>query len=109
DTAEFVVVVLTTAPNLGDAEHIARGLVELRHAACVNVVPGVRSFYRWQGSIEEDQEVQLVIKTTRACIEPLQAWLEENHPYDVPEFVMLSADGSDDYLRFVREATAPER
>lgn len=104
-----VVIVLSTAPNMDDAERIARGLVEARHAACVNLIPGIRSFYRWQGAIEDEQELQLVIKTTRVCIEALKTWLAEHHPYDVPELLVLTADGSDDYLRFVREATAPAR
>lgn len=51
-----VVIVLTTAPKTDDAERIARGLVEARHAACVNLIPGIRSFYRWQGAIEDEQD-----------------------------------------------------
>lgn len=101
-----VIVVLTTAPNEADAKRIARGLIETRHAACVNVLPGLRSFYRWQGAIEDEAEVQLVIKTTQHRIESLKTWLGAHHPYDVPEFLVLPAGGSDDYLRFVREATA---
>lgn len=106
-TTTDVCVVLTTAPNDADAERIARGLIETRQAACVNLVPGVRSFYRWQGAIEDEREVQLVIKTTQGRIESLKTWLLEHHPYDVPEFLVLVAGGSDDYLRFVHEATAP--
>ncbi|MFK7997952.1 MAG: divalent-cation tolerance protein CutA [Polyangiales bacterium] len=109
DTDSEVLVVLTTAPNVDDAERIARGLIESRHAACVNLLPGVRSFYRWKGAVEDEQEIQLVIKTTGGCIEALETWILEHHPYDVPELLILSADGSDDYLRFVREATAPAR
>lgn len=101
-------VVLSTAPTIADAERIARGLVEARLSACVNIMPGIRSIYRWKDTIEDEGELQLIIKTSDGCVDRLKLWLAEHHPYDVPELIVLSADGSDDYLRFVRDATAPQ-
>ena len=80
-----------------------------RLAACVNLVPGVRSFYRWQGEVHDDPEVQLLIKTEADRLEELEAWLREHHPYDVPEIVALAIDrGSADYLAWITGQTRPE-
>ena len=82
-------VVLTTAPDATTAKVLARDLVERRLAACVNLLPGVTSIYRWEGAVEEAGEVLLVIKTRRGRLAELEAELVELHPYDVPEFVAL--------------------
>jgi len=84
-----VLVVLTTVGSEDDAVRIASALVERRLAACVNVIPGVRSIYRWQGAIQDDREVLLVIKTTGDRREALTVALAELHPYEVPEIVAL--------------------
>ncbi|MEM9731590.1 MAG: divalent-cation tolerance protein CutA [Myxococcota bacterium] len=89
-TEDPLVVVLCTAPDEVAAERLAAGLVEARLAACVNVVPGLRSFYRWEGKLEHDDELQLIIKTRSARFDEVAAWLAEHHPYDVPEVVALS-------------------
>lgn len=78
-----------TAPDLAVARALARALVEHKSAACVNLVPGVQSIYRWQGQIEESSEVLLVAKTTAGRIADLVRQLRELHPYDVPECVVL--------------------
>lgn len=97
-----LIVILCTVPDAAAAETLARGLVEARLAACVNAIPGVRSFYRWQGKIEADDEIQLVIKTRRECFDGVAAWLKANHPYDTPEIIALpAAHVSDDYLEWV--------
>lgn len=80
-------VVLITAPDEAVAERLARGLVEERLAACVSRVAGLRSTYRWEGRIEDEAEVLLVVKTRRERLGDLAAWLAEHHPYDVPELV----------------------
>jgi len=82
-------VVLTTAPDRETALELARGLVERRLAACVNVVDGVTSVYRWRAAIEEQREVLLVIKTVRGRLEALERDLADRHPYDVPECIAL--------------------
>ena len=93
------IVVLNTCSSADEAERIARRLVEARLAACVNVVAGARSFYRWQGAIESAQEWLLVIKTSRVLFEGLRAELEKIHSYEVPELIALPiVEGSPNYL-----------
>ena len=82
-------VVLSAAPDRDTAWRIARTLVEEERAACVNLVPGARSIYRWRGAIEEADEFLLVVKTTAAALPALLARLAELHPYDVPEAIAL--------------------
>lgn len=83
-------VVLITAPDLEVGRVLARTLVGARAAACVNLVPGLTSVYRWQGEVQEDPEVLLVAKTTCGRMAELEALLAEHHPYDVPECVALA-------------------
>jgi periplasmic divalent cation tolerance protein len=104
---EFVIV-LTTLPMEEDATSFATTLVEERLAACVNIHGEVRSIYRWQGTIEHDQEHPIVIKTTSECLSRLFERIRELHPYDVPEFVVLPVvDGSGAYLNWIRDSTSP--
>ena len=86
-----LIVVFCTVPDDATAEHLARGLVERKLAACVKIIPGVRSFYRWEGKIEVGSEIQLLIKTRRAHFEAIDTWIHREHPYDVPELVALLA------------------
>jgi len=96
------IVVLSTAASAEEAEKLARGLVEARVAACVNVVPGMRSFYRWKGAIEDAAEWLLVIKSSRARFEALRAMLEKLHSYEVPEVIAISViDGAENYLNWM--------
>lgn len=97
-----VAIVLTTLGPDANANAIARTLVSERLAACVNVLPMMTSVFRWQGNIEQGHEQQLVIKTAAGAIHALEARLHELHPYDLPEFVVLSAGGSNAYLDWVR-------
>ncbi len=99
-------LVLVTAPDDDVAARLARGLVEGGLAACVNVVPGVRSFYVWKGTVEEETEVQLLIKTRSERFDELAAWVREHHPYEVPEILAVPIEnGSPPYLTWVREQT----
>ncbi len=104
DAAETGVrVVLVTAPDTDTAARLAGALVEERLAACVNVVPEIRSFYRWEGAVQDDAEVLLVIKSTAERSSALAARVRELHPYDLPEVLELPAvGGSDAYLDWVR-------
>jgi periplasmic divalent cation tolerance protein len=96
------IVVLSTASSAAEAEVIARRLVEERLAACVNVVTGVRSFYRWKGKIEDSPEWLLVIKSSRGRFEELRAALEKLHSYDVPEVIALPVvEGTKNYLHWM--------
>jgi periplasmic divalent cation tolerance protein len=83
------IVVINTCASAEEAERLARLLVERRLAACVSVVPGVRSFYRWQGAIESAGEWLLLAKSSREIFPALAAALEEAHSYDVPEVLAL--------------------
>jgi periplasmic divalent cation tolerance protein len=84
-------IILSTCPDTPTAEGLARALVKARLAACVNVLPGIRSIYRWQEVVEEEAEVLLLIKTRAEAFEMLESWLIEHHPYEVPEIVALPA------------------
>ena len=92
------VVVLTTLGADADAAALARTLVDERLAACVNVLPVMLSVYRWKGAVEQDREQQLVIKTAPDRLSALEARVRELHPYELPEFLVLSASGSRAYL-----------
>ncbi|HTJ43697.1 MAG TPA: divalent-cation tolerance protein CutA [Kofleriaceae bacterium] len=103
--ATDVVVVLCTLPPGDAASSIARSLVEERLAACVNLVPQVRSFYVWQGAVEQSDELLAIIKTTVDGLAALRARLVALHPYDVPEVIALPVeDGHLPYLGWVRES-----
>jgi periplasmic divalent cation tolerance protein len=86
------VIVFTTVGATFDATTLAKSLVEQRLAACVNIIPQVRSIYRWQGKVEDDGEQLLLIKTTDERLEQLRDALFARHPYEVPEFVVVRMD-----------------
>lgn len=100
-------VVLVTAPP-DAAEGIAQGLVADRLVACVNVLPGARSVYRWEGAVQTDDEALLVMKTTTAAYPALEAAIRERHPYDVPEVLALPVRaGLPAYLAWVDAEVSP--
>lgn len=95
-------IVLVSVPNAETAGKLAEALVGERLAACVNVVGGVRSIYRWKGAVERDEELLCVCKTTRAVFERLRARVVELHPYEVPEVVALPIEaGHAPYLAWI--------
>ena len=95
-------VVLSTAGSEVEASRIARALVERRLAACVNVVPGVASTYRWGGAVRSDSEWLLIVKTRRERFDEVRATIRELHSYALPEAVMLEiADGDPAYLAWI--------
>jgi periplasmic divalent cation tolerance protein len=102
--AADVRIVLVTAPP-DAAQGLARGLVEAGLAACVNVVPGLRSIYRWQGAVHDDPESLLLVKTPATLLPALLEALAEQHPYELPEALALApAEGSAPYLAWLRAA-----
>ncbi|HET9262886.1 MAG TPA: divalent-cation tolerance protein CutA [Vicinamibacterales bacterium] len=102
------VLVLTTLPADADGAAFGRSLVDERLAACVNLLPLMDSVYRWEGNIEYETERQIVIKTSRQRVPALWDRVRELHPYEVPEFIVLSiTDGNEAYLRWVGEGTRP--
>ena len=103
---EDVVVVLTTWPDDPHGAGVARQLVEMRLAACITRLPRHQVTYRWQGAIEEADEHQWIIKTTRGALDQLRAAVHDAHPYDTPEWLVLRVDeGSAPYVRWVRDCT----
>ena len=106
---EQVELVLVTAPDAEVARELARSLVEARLAACVNVVPGLRSIYRWKGEVLQDDEVLMVLKTTAARYPRLEARLRELHPYDCPEVIALPIEaGHPPYVDWVMQSVQPD-
>jgi periplasmic divalent cation tolerance protein len=96
------IVVLSTCDSEEQAAQIARGLVEQRLAACVNILPGARSVYRWKGQIEDASEWILVIKSRRDLFGALRAAFAKLHSYEVPELIALPVvDGSESYLQWL--------
>jgi len=106
ENSSAVCLVLTTWPVDAPVAPFARGLIAARLAACVHVLEPGRSFYRWQGAVEEAGERQIVIKTTRARVAALAAHLREAHPYDLPELLVCDAEGSRAYAAWIHESVA---
>jgi periplasmic divalent cation tolerance protein len=103
------IVILSTCSDEQEAERLARALVEARLAACVSVVPRVRSFYRWKGAVEDASECLLVIKSSRPLFAELRSALEKAHSYEVPEVVAIPVvDGAPNYLNWLHENLGAE-
>jgi periplasmic divalent cation tolerance protein len=101
-------LVLCNCPDGQTAEAIAHRLVQERLAACVNILPQVKSIYRWQGIVENAQEHTLLIKTTTANYPLLQTVITELHPYEIPEIIAFPiTQGLPAYLDWINESTAP--
>ncbi|MBI5242935.1 MAG: divalent-cation tolerance protein CutA [Elusimicrobia bacterium] len=103
--------ILITVPDRKTGLSLARGLVGRGLAACVNMIPGIRSVYRWQGKVEESPEHLLVAKTRRSLLKKLTAFVRGHHPYAVPEVVALPIlGGNPDYLAWLGESiSSPDR
>ena len=103
--AQQVAIVLTTF-GVGQAAIVGKVLVEEQLAACVNVLSAMTSIYRWQGAVQQEAEEQMVIKTTAERLGDLEIRLRELHPYELPEFLVITADaGSEAYLKWVGTST----
>ncbi len=97
-----LLLVITILPDMEAAKALARRLIDLNLAACVQLQPGVQSIYRWDGRVCEEQEVALMVKTTAAQWPAISAFIKQNHPYDVPEIIAQPIIHSDpDYARWV--------
>jgi periplasmic divalent cation tolerance protein len=104
------IVVLSTCTSPEEAEKIARALVEKKLAACVNILPAVRSIYRWKNAIEDDQETLLLIKSSRALFNELRSEIERLHSYEVPEAIAIPiVDGLERYLEWMAGVLNDER
>lgn len=86
---DTVLLVMTNMPDAASASRLAQSLVEARLAACVNILPGMQSVYRWQGAIEQAQETVMLIKTVQGRYVELEEAIRQAHPYDVPEIIAV--------------------
>lgn len=103
---EAVLLVLTNLPDAQSAQDMARQLVEQKLAACVSCLPGVHSIYRWQGAIEQADEVTLLMKVSESGYPMLESAIRSTHPYEVPEIIALPIQaGFPAYLQWVIEET----
>ncbi len=99
-----MLIVLTTIPNEEEAESLARKIIEARLAACVQVLPQMKSFYFWENAVQTDSEHLLLIKTLAEKYDELEKFIQSNHSYDVPEIVALSAEKvSESYFRWLKD------
>ena len=110
DSADRFQLVLTTAGSDAQAESLARALVERRLAACVNIVHGVCSVFRWKGEVTREEEKLLLIKTTASMLEQVRATVRELHSYETPELIALPVEGGDsDYLAWLSDSLKATR
>ena len=102
-----VVIVLTTIPDEVDRTAFADRLVRDRLAACVSILPVMESTYQWEGAVERARERQVLLKTVRSRLDALYTTVLTQHPYDVPEWLVLSASGgSDAYMSWLRQSVS---
>jgi periplasmic divalent cation tolerance protein len=102
------ILVYTTWPSLAEAEQAGRVLVERRLCACVNILPGMVSYYWWQDAIERGEEVVMIIKTRAALAEDVRGAVKDLHAYTVPAVLVVPVEGGDpDYLAWILDETRP--
>ncbi|MDP6675527.1 MAG: divalent-cation tolerance protein CutA [Gammaproteobacteria bacterium] len=104
-TANKYILVLCTCPSQQEADAVATALLEERLAACVNQLPGIRSLYRWEGRVTQDDEVLLLIKTSANLFGSLEKMIKKLHPYATPEIIAVPIiAGSAEYLGWIEES-----
>lgn len=100
------IVIYCTCPNIETAEKISRLLINQHMAACVNQLPGITSIYEWEGKIQRDQEVLLLIKTTEERFDAIRQLVIEEHPYELPELIAVPiSQGLPDYIEWITQCT----
>ncbi len=100
------IIVFITASNEDEAARIARALVEARLAGCVNIIKDIRSIYSWQGKVEDEKEVLMIAKSRKKLFSAFEKKVKELHSYTLPEIIAMSvAEGSSDYLEWLKEVT----
>jgi len=105
---ERAVLVYTTYPSIVEAEKAGRALVERRLCACVNILPGMISHYRWQGAVERGEEVVMIIKTRASLYEPVRAAVKDMHSYSTPAILVIPVEAVDPaYLAWLMTETEP--
>lgn len=103
---ERAILVYTTYPGLVEAEKAGRALVERRLAACVNILPGMISHYRWEGAVERGEETVMLIKTRASLAEAVRTAVKESHPYTTPAIVVVPVESVDEtYFAWIVDST----
>ena len=107
---ERTVFVYTTFPSVVEAEKAGQALVDARLAACVNILPGMISVYRWQSVVERAEEAVMIVKTRASLAEQVRASVKATHPYDTPAIAVLPVESTDDrYFEWILDSTAPSQ
>ena len=105
-----MIIVITTTPTLDEAERLARLIVELNLAACVQILPQITSVFSWEGKVQTEGEHLLLIKTLEEKFDELSDFIRQHHSYEVPEIVAIRAErASEDYNKWIAEAVNCER
>lgn len=105
DMNDELQVVLCTVPDADTAQTLATALVTEKLAACVNIIPGITSIYRWKGAVEQDTEQLLLIKTAAAGFQQLAARIRALHPYELPEIISVPLEtGQQDYIQWIKDS-----
>lgn len=100
------IIIYCTCPNIETADRISRLIIRNHMAACVNQIKGVTSIYEWEGKIEQENEVLLIIKTTEKRFEAIKQLVSEEHPYELPELIAVPVtQGLPDYLEWITQCT----
>lgn len=98
-------IAYVTTPDENVAKVLARGLIDLKLAACINIIPGITSIYKWDGQLNEDSEVMMMIKTQTKCIDDISKYIRENHPYEVAEVISVPIEnGNPTYMDFITKS-----
>ncbi len=100
-----ICVIKTSTHSLQQAEALATGLIETQQAGCVQIIGVVSSIYRWKGVVEQADEYQLEIKTTRKTAPQLMQWLKQNHPYELPEIICSEHTTTSEYATWLQQVT----
>ncbi|HWP44063.1 MAG TPA: divalent-cation tolerance protein CutA [Blastocatellia bacterium] len=104
------IIIFVTAPGSAEASRIAEAIVEERLAACVNIVEGIESIYRWEGKVTRDREALMIIKSTAERYEELERRVKQLHSYSTPEVIAFGIErGSQQYLDWLRDSTVKEK
>ncbi|TPX57489.1 hypothetical protein SpCBS45565_g08193 [Spizellomyces sp. 'palustris'] len=100
------VILLSTVPNEEVAKNISRGLVERKLIACANIVPKVTSVYWWDGAVQEDSELLMIMKTHASLVPQVTEYVKAEHPYKIPELIVTKIEGGNDaYIKWISEST----
>ena len=99
-------MIFMTVPDTETGAKIGKSAVEAGLAACANIIPGLRSIYKWKGKVCDDPEALVIFKTRKSLVKKLEKFCKKLHPYEVPEFISIKIEsGSEDYLKWITEST----